>query len=148
MVARLVSGAAQQAQPPQAQPLYESPEPIASALATALPTPLPPPVRPPASASASHVRVEQVEGDTGKDAGRVLVLPRNSSWADALRVEAAEKQLMVRGEAAMLHGSGSSGVMPPVPDTGALLPRAEFLAAMIPNGGIAQGPGTFAVPGS
>ena len=34
------------------------------------------------------------------------------------------------------------------PDTGALLPRAELLAAMIPNGGIAQGPGTFAVPGS
>jgi len=120
-------------QPPQAQALYESPEPIASALATALPTPLPPPVRPPASASASasasshsssHVRVEQVEGDAGKDAGRVLMLPRNSSWADALRVEAAEKQLMVRGEAAMLHGSGGgsgSGAMPPVPDTGALL---------------------------
>jgi len=115
-------------QPPQVQPPYESPEPIASALATALPTPLPPPVRPPVSASASsqssHVRVEQVEGDAGKDAGRVLVLPRNSSWADALRVEAAEKQLMVRGEAAMLHGSGSgsgSGAMPPVPDTGALL---------------------------
>ena len=128
-------------QPPQAQALYESPEPIVSALTTALPTPLPPPVRPPASASASasshsgshssshsgshsgsHVRLDQVEGDAGKDAGRVLMLPRNSSWADALRVEAAEKQLMVRGEAAMLHGSGTgSGAMPPVPDTGALL---------------------------
>ena len=122
-------------QPPQAQPLYESPEPIASALASALPTPQltpqPPPVRPPASASASshgshgshgsHVRVEQVEreGEAGKEAGRVLVLPRNSSWADALRVEAAEKQLMVRGEAAILHGGG--GAMPPVAETGALL---------------------------
>ena len=67
------------------------------------------------------MRVEQVEreGEAGKEAGRVLVLPRNSSWADALRVEAAEKQLMVRGEAAILHGGG--GAMPPVAETGALL---------------------------
>ena len=115
--------AASLSQPPQTQPLYESPEPIANALATALPTlegapvvtALPPPVRPPASASRSHARVEQVEQDAGKDAGRVLMLPRNSSWADALRVEAAEKQLMVRGEA-MVRGSGA-----PVPDKGALL---------------------------
>ena len=106
-------------QPPQAT-LYESAEPIVSALATALPTPdgapvvsgMLLPVRPLTSVSRSHARIAAKQ-NAGKDAGRVLMLPRNSSWADALRVEAAEQQLMVRGEAMVRENA-------PVPD-GALL---------------------------
>lgn len=80
---------------------------------------LPPPVRPPAFAIKSEAIAE--ERDASKDAapGRVLMLPRNSSWADALRVEAAEnraaaeKQLMLAQPQYALHSPATETVYEP-----------------------------------